>query len=168
MYIIGSIGKVRRIVTPKNIHHESFQRGRAERSTCKVYPDWAATFWVRVPPFMDTPIYWKPPYVYIYIYVYVLTYVVYPYRLCKLLATAHLRHAHQLQCEDQEQIPHHMEEAIQQLSKIHDPYDEAAEGVATKGWWTEPRRARGSHAHLATAAFEMVSKQASWDTVREQ
>ena len=54
---------------------------------------------------------------------------VYPYRLCKVLAAAHLRHARQLQCEGQDHIPAHMVKAINQLSKLHDPYDEFAEGV---------------------------------------
>ena len=54
---------------------------------------------------------------------------VYPYKLCKVLAMAHLRHARTLRCEGEELVPEGVQAAIDALPFVHDPYDENAQGV---------------------------------------
>ena len=54
---------------------------------------------------------------------------VYPEKLCRALAFAHIRHAKTLDSVGQETLPEHLHEVINALTKVHDPYDEEATGI---------------------------------------
>lgn len=62
---------------------------------------------------------------------------VYPMKLCKVLAAAHMQHASTLCLEGFEPLPPHLHAVLDHLTQIHDPFDVEAGGmqrVGTKLW----------------------------------
>ena len=57
---------------------------------------------------------------------------IYLAKLCKVLAQACIRHAQGLMCEGKEPFPTKLDEAVDALTQLHDPYDETAKGVVMK------------------------------------
>ena len=55
---------------------------------------------------------------------------VYPRKLCRVLAMAHMRHAELQVCDGEETLPLKVQEVINALSKVHDPYDLEATGTS--------------------------------------
>ena len=49
-----------------------------------------------------------------------------------MLVQAHTRHAQGLMCEGEEPFPTELQEALDALTQLHDPYDETAKGVVMK------------------------------------